>query len=485
MANRPTATEKPAGFLDLLRGSGTISDAQHDQLLTGAAGVGEMASSVVINGWAEEGAVAHCLATFERTAALCLADSTIDLTALAVVPEHVAAVHRLLPIAIDQDTITVASTSVEPGAVVQRLASITARKVVCLRVVDSVLATLIPFAYTAAANGETRLRGRLSTHNAPHLAILRPAKAASQLELAGLINTLNDSFAALREAAHTDAPPAKTTPLPVPLPVPVVVPSTSRPSIAAMSPAVLVVEDDESIRRLIAATLRKDGCTVLEAVDGNEAFAILRTTRPALVVLDGMLPGIHGFEICGTIKRSSSYKDVPVIMVSAVYRGWENAREIQEVHGADAYLEKPFSVHVLRSLVAQMLGKEPPTPGRPVAGKADLDKARSDAAWSRVTGDWQEALASVDRWIALDPFDATAHIERGNLLLQKDQAPAAMRAYETAVAFDVKQYPAWVNLATAYERLGFERKAEAAWRRALQLAPNTASHRKIVEHLER
>ena len=63
---------------------------------------------------------------------------------------------------------------------------------------------------------------------------------------------------------------------------------------------------------------------------------------PDLVILDGMLPEVHGFEICRQLKTSERFRHIPVIMVSAVHIGWRFAADVKEKYGADDYLEKPF-----------------------------------------------------------------------------------------------------------------------------------------------
>ena len=113
---------------------------------------------------------------------------------------------------------------------------------------------------------------------------------------------------------------------------------------------ILVVDDEESIRTLLAFPLRRDGHEVLTAADGREALEQFDRSRPDLVLLDVMLPGVDGFEVCRQLRQRST---VPIIMLSA--RGEEGDRVTGLESGADDYVTKPFSVRELRSRVRAAL----------------------------------------------------------------------------------------------------------------------------------
>jgi DNA-binding response OmpR family regulator len=119
---------------------------------------------------------------------------------------------------------------------------------------------------------------------------------------------------------------------------------------AAASARILVVDDEESIRTLLAFPLRRDGHEVVTAADGAEALEQFDRTKPDLVLLDVMLPGADGFEICRQLRGRST---VPIIMLSA--RGEEGDRVTGLEAGADDYVTKPFSVRELRSRVRAAL----------------------------------------------------------------------------------------------------------------------------------
>jgi two-component system alkaline phosphatase synthesis response regulator PhoP len=104
------------------------------------------------------------------------------------------------------------------------------------------------------------------------------------------------------------------------------------------SATILVVEDEQPILDLIASYLRAEGCTVHTARDGHAALAQSRSVRPDLIVLDVMLPGIDGLELCRLIQQES---DAYVLMLTA--RAEELDRIIGLSVGADDYMIKPFS----------------------------------------------------------------------------------------------------------------------------------------------
>lgn len=113
-----------------------------------------------------------------------------------------------------------------------------------------------------------------------------------------------------------------------------------------MARRILVVEDDELLRRSLAVALGRDGFDVLEAADGQAALTAVEAQAVDLIVLDLMLPGLDGFEVCRRVRRVS---DVPIFVLSA--RGDEVDKVAALELGADGYLTKPFS---LRELLARL-----------------------------------------------------------------------------------------------------------------------------------
>lgn len=108
-----------------------------------------------------------------------------------------------------------------------------------------------------------------------------------------------------------------------------------------MKPKILIAEDEPDMLRMIATTLRAAGFDVLETEDGAHAIAEARQKLPALLVLDLMLPGMDGLEVCKTLKGDPLTARIPVVMLTA--RAEEIDRIVGLELGADDYVTKPFS----------------------------------------------------------------------------------------------------------------------------------------------
>jgi CheY-like chemotaxis protein len=111
---------------------------------------------------------------------------------------------------------------------------------------------------------------------------------------------------------------------------------------------VLVVDDDEMIRRLVRTVLEADDWTVVEARDGHEAFEQLESTDPTVVVLDVMMPGMDGVEVC----RKLDHDVVKVVMLTA--RDDPALEQACREAGADAFLTKPFSSLTLLDIIEEL-----------------------------------------------------------------------------------------------------------------------------------
>lgn len=120
---------------------------------------------------------------------------------------------------------------------------------------------------------------------------------------------------------------------------------------------ILAVEDEEDIRELLEFNLSRHGFDAASAESGEDALELINKNRPDLVLLDLMLPGMDGFEICRQIKGQEATKNIPVIMLTA--RG-EEADVVKGLElGADDYMTKPFSPRVLMARIKAVLRRTP------------------------------------------------------------------------------------------------------------------------------
>jgi phosphate regulon transcriptional regulator PhoB len=120
-----------------------------------------------------------------------------------------------------------------------------------------------------------------------------------------------------------------------------------------MVPKILIVDDEKDIVDLVAYNFEKEGFEVLKAFDGEKALSLVRTKNPNLIVLDLMLPGIQGLEVCKQIRRDAESAGIPIIMLTA--KGEELDKVIGLEVGADDYITKPFSVKELMARVKAVL----------------------------------------------------------------------------------------------------------------------------------
>ena len=117
---------------------------------------------------------------------------------------------------------------------------------------------------------------------------------------------------------------------------------------------ILVVDDEPNVIKSLTFVLSKEGYDVSSAVDGEEAIAKIRQSKPNLVFLDVMMPKKNGYEVCQDVKRDSSLSDIHIIMLTA--KGQEADREKGLSAGADEFMPKPFSPIMVIGKVKELLG---------------------------------------------------------------------------------------------------------------------------------
>ncbi len=120
---------------------------------------------------------------------------------------------------------------------------------------------------------------------------------------------------------------------------------------------ILIVEDEESLLKLESILLSSKGFMVTAVTDGNEALKEFSKERPDLVILDVMLPGIDGYEVCRKIKEDPANSSIPIIMLTARKNTKDMERGLQA--GADAYITKPFKSANLVGTIERLLAGQP------------------------------------------------------------------------------------------------------------------------------
>ena len=148
---------------------------------------------------------------------------------------------------------------------------------------------------------------------------------------------------------------------------------------------ILIVEDEANIRQLVRYNLEKEGFQVMEAADGLQGLRTAQREKPDLVLLDLMLPGMDGLEVCRTLKGAPATSALPIIMLTA------KAEEVDKIIGlelgADDYMTKPFSPRELTARIKAVLRrsqKETALPGELQVGRLRFNFSRYEVSMGGV-----------------------------------------------------------------------------------------------------
>jgi len=118
---------------------------------------------------------------------------------------------------------------------------------------------------------------------------------------------------------------------------------------------VLVADDDAQLLGLVVSCLREMGLEVLEAMDGEKAWEEIQESRPELVILDVMMPGMSGWEVCRHIREADELEGTKVLMLTGI--GVRLNEMTSPLYGADDYLDKPFDFKAFEDKVREILAK--------------------------------------------------------------------------------------------------------------------------------
>lgn len=151
---------------------------------------------------------------------------------------------------------------------------------------------------------------------------------------------------------------------------------------AAPRPIVLVVEDEPAQREVLAYNLNAEGFDVVRAETGDDALLTVKESEPDIIVLDWMLPGVSGIEICRRLKTNAPTRGIPIIMLSARSEEVDRVRGLET--GADDYVVKPYSVVELMARVRAQLRRVRPST---VGDRLTFEDIILDAETHRVTRD--------------------------------------------------------------------------------------------------
>jgi two-component system, OmpR family, alkaline phosphatase synthesis response regulator PhoP len=185
---------------------------------------------------------------------------------------------------------------------------------------------------------------------------------------------------------------------------------------------ILIVEDDRDIAELIRHYLARAGHTADVVRSGHEVLPSVRARRPDLLVLDLMLPGLHGLDVCQTLRRQPDTADLPIIIVTA--RAEEADRVAGLDLGADDYVTKPFSPKELVARVAALLRRAgratTPPPVRLAYAGISIDRERH-----LVTDDGREVTLTAKEFLLLEYF-----LQHRGRVLSRDRLLSEVWGYQ-------------------------------------------------------
>ncbi|MDH3504579.1 MAG: response regulator [Nitrospirota bacterium] len=211
-----------------------------------------------------------------------------------------------------------------------------------------------------------------------------------------------------------------------------------------MAATVLVVDDEKDLVELVKYHLEKEGLKCLEARDGETALQVAKERTPDLVVLDLMLPGVDGLEVCRKLRKDPKTSSIAIIMLTA--KAEEVDRIVGLEMGADDYMVKPFSPRELVARVKAVLrrgqGQDMPTIKR--VGTIEVDEGKHQVT---VEGTVVE--------LTVKEFDLLCALMRANgRVLNRDQILETVWGYSNAV--DIESRTVDVHIRRLREKLGNE-----------------------------
>ena len=495
-----------------------------DQALENQGG-GRLASRLLEEGVISGVAALRALSEQHGIPGLDLDQVCVKLSDLELLPREIAERHLILPVLSRGERLFVAMANPREKKVIDELEFVTGKKVYPYVALESPLAATIAEAYSRKARGEeyyvgpacppetlkkfgidpNQLIGRTAGSAADVLPEVTEGESGEAMAESSSDAT-PDSLAgeASRTQADVEGLPAEDeqgTPgvtasestaevayedfgdLNSELSVVTDLPE-QKPSNVPTSATILVVDDEAEIRRMLDRLLSGKGYRVLQADSGHMALRMVKEHAPDLMVLDAMLPEVHGFDIARRIKGSRRYGHIPIVMVSAVYRGWHYAEDLKESCGVEAFIEKPFRIaEVISAVESALQGTDKKHKADAEAMHKEAERALVDGVAAYKAGNLDEAVRLLKNGVNIDPLAYRLHFHLGLLYGRRGQVFDAIAALEKAVEINSKHFPAVKNLAILYQKAGFRNKAAEMWHKAAVIAPDDATRETVKNQL--
>jgi DNA-binding response OmpR family regulator len=464
-----------------------------------------LASRIAASGAVPETDVLRALSEQFGVPGIDLNQIVIAVEHLDLVPREVAESSRILPVLARDDRLFLAMANPRDKRVIDELEFVTGRRVYPYVAITHTLERTIAAAYDAKDSGASQYLGP----QAPAAASSTGKSIAPQG--AGTIEQPARGARAERAKAHSSAPPVVLDEQIEEAAAEANV-STSdfgslgeevsrveafspemREAAGMMAPApmggsgkkILVVDDEEDIRKLVRRLLVDKGHHVIEADRGLMALRMVKDETPDLILLDAMLPELHGFDIAKRIKGSEKYGSIPILMMSAVYRGWRIAEDLKTNYGIEDYIEKPFRIAEMMAKVTRLLDRA--AGGAPSADPEQISrnaaKYLEDGIAAYKAGDIDLSISLLKKGITVDPLAYRLRYHLALIYGKQGQIYDGITELERAVDLNPKHFAALKNLAILYEKAGFRHKAVEMWERCVHVAPDTETRSSIKAHL--
>jgi DNA-binding response OmpR family regulator len=504
-----TDDKKPLGRI-LLQQRALTQPELDEALAKGTSGSGKpLATRLTESGKVTEIAALKALSEQSGVPGIDLNQICVRLADLEILPRELAARHKIFPVLVREDRIFVAMAAPTDQKIIDEIEFVAGKRVFPYIALSGPLLRVISAAYDMKDRGEayyigpscppevlrragispTPPGGNDRTKRTPTPPSIRLPSSPSLTEQAPpplderpsqtpvIVDDAMNRMAAADELSDLDfgeanADLSRVTDLPL------------SPIAAAREGqrTMLIVDDEADIRKLLRRVFEERGFRILEADRGHAALRMVKEQVPDIMILDAMLPEVHGFDIARRIKGAERYGHIPIVMISAVYRGWRFAEDAKASYGVDAYLEKPFKVADVVAAVENAMQHQ--------SQRGDLEQISEDAERllaagiaAYQAGDIDKACAELRQGTKIDPLAYRLHFHLGLLYGKQGQLYDAIQELEIALDINSKHFPALKNLAVLYQKAGFRHKAIETWERALRVAPDDPTRQSIKEHL--
>jgi DNA-binding response OmpR family regulator len=471
-----------------------------------------LASRIAQSGAVAETDVLRALSEQLGVPGIDLNQIAIAIEHLELVPREVAESSRILPVLARDDRLFLAMANPRDKRAIDEVEFVTGRRVYPYVAITSTLERAIAAAYDAKDAGATHYAGpsapaeaiaRLGADRA-NIAAGNPGNVDSHMQASGATRREHDSVAPgapsvvvdqqIEDAAAEASISTSDLELLGEEVSQVKMLSDELRVAAGMAPAtgssgggkkILVVDDDEDIRKLVTRLLAGKGHQIIEADRGLVALRLVKEQTPDLILLDAMLPELHGFDIAKRIKGSDKYGAIPILMMSAEYRGWRIAADLKANYGIEDYIEKPFRIAEMLAKVTRLLERDPGAAPACDPEEINRNAARhlEDGITAYKAGDIAGAIDLLRKGIAVDPLAYRLRYHLALIYGKQGQIYDGISELERAVDLNPKHFPALKNLAVLYEKAGFRHKAVEMWERCVHVSPDAETRESIKAHL--